>query len=83
MKRLIFGIAIVTLGAITQAKTANIEFGETKTRPEYPRAVDGKALLRPWEYNWRGHTNLPRGCFVTRSVTTRGFTNLQSIYICR
>jgi hypothetical protein len=35
MKLLIFGIAFVTLGAIGQAKTANIEFGEAKTRSEY------------------------------------------------
>jgi hypothetical protein len=26
---------------------------------------------------------LPRGCFVTRRVTTCGVTSLQSIYICR
>ena len=46
MKLLIFGIAIVTLGAISQAKAAPIEFGEAKP---YPRLVEGKALLRPWE----------------------------------
>jgi hypothetical protein len=83
MKLLIFGIAVVTLGAISQAKPVHIEFGEAKTRPEYPRALDGKALLRPWEHDWRRHTNLPRGCFVTRRVTTCGVTSLQSIYICR
>ena len=60
MKLLIFGIAFTTLGAIGQAKTANIEFGEAKIRSEYSsRAVYGKALLRPWEYDWRRHTNLP------------------------
>ena len=83
MKLFIFVIAFVTLGAIGQAKTANIEFGEAKIRSEYSsRAVYGKALLRPWEYDWRRHTNLPRGCFVTRRVTTCGVTRLQSIYIC-
>ena len=46
MKLLIFGIAIVTLGAISQAKAAPIEFGEAKL---YPRLVEGKAFLRPWE----------------------------------
>jgi hypothetical protein len=35
MKLLIFGITVVTLGAISQAKTADIEFGEAKTRSEY------------------------------------------------
>ena len=60
MKLLIFGIAFITLGAIGQAKTANIEFGEAKIRSEYSsRAVYGKALLRPWENDWRRHTNLP------------------------
>jgi hypothetical protein len=82
MKLLVFGIAVVTLGAISQAKTADIEFGEAKTRSEYSRAVEGKALLRVWEHDWR-HTNLPRGCFVTRRVTTCGVTSLQSVYICR
>jgi hypothetical protein len=83
MKLLIFAIAVVTLGAISQAETANIEFGEAKTRFKYARAADGKALLRPWEYDWRRHTNLPRGCFVTRLVTTCGVISLQSVYICR
>ena len=83
MKLLIFGIAFVTLGAISQAKTADIEFGEAKTRVKYVTVVEGKALLRAWEYHWRRHTNLPRGCFVTRRVTTCGVTSLQSIYICR
>jgi hypothetical protein len=32
MKQL-FGIALVTLGAISQAKTADIEFGENKLGP--------------------------------------------------
>jgi hypothetical protein len=35
-----------------------------------------------WEHDWR-HTNLPRGCFVTRRVTTCAVTRLQSNYICR
>jgi hypothetical protein len=82
MKMLIFGIAVVTLGAISQAKTADIEFGEGKTRLKYARAVDGKALLRPWEFDWRRHTNLPQRCFVTRRVTTCGVTRLQSVFIC-
>ena len=79
MKVLIFGIAIVTLGAISQAKAAPIEFGEAKL---YPRLVEGKALLRPWELDWRHHTTLPRRCFVTRRVTTCGITTLRSIFIC-
>ena len=79
MKLLIFGIALVTLGAISQAKPAHIEFGEAK---RYPRVVEGKALLRPWELDWRRHTTLPRRCFVTRRVTTCGVTTLQSIFIC-
>ena len=79
MKLLIFGIAVVTLGAISQSKTADIELGEAKTRVKYATAVEGKALLRPWELDWRRHTNLPRGCFVTRRVTTCGVTSLQSI----
>ena len=83
MKLLLFGIAVVTVEAVCQAKTADIEFGKAKARPEYPRAVDGKALLRPWEHDWRRHTNLPRGCFVTRLVTTCGVISLQSVYICR
>ena len=82
MKPLLFGIAVVTLGAIGQAKPADIEFGEAKSPSKYSKVVDGKALLRPWEYDWRRHTNLPRGCFVTRRVTTCGVTRLQSIYIC-
>jgi len=82
MKLLIFGIAVVTLGAISQAKAADIEFGKEKPRLEYSRAVSGKTLLRVWERDWR-HTNLPRGCFVTRRVTTCAVTSLQSNYICR
>jgi hypothetical protein len=82
MKLLIFGTAVVMLGTISQAKPADVEFGEAKTRAEYSRAVDGKALLRVWEHDWR-HTKRPRGCFVTRHVTTCGVTSLQSIYICR
>jgi len=82
MKLRIFVIVAVTLGAISQAKTADIEFGEAKTRIKYVRAVEGKALLRPWEFDWRRYTNLPRRCFVTRRVTTCGVTSLQSIFIC-
>jgi hypothetical protein len=79
MKLLIFDIAIVTLGAISQAKAAPIEFGEAKP---YPRLVEGKTLLRPWELDWRRYTTLPRRCFVTRRVTTCGITTLRSIFIC-
>ena len=82
MKLRTFGIAVVMLGAISQSKAANIEFGEARMRSEYSRAVDGKALLRVWDHDWR-RTNLPRGCFITRRVTTCAVTRLQSVYICR
>lgn len=82
MKLPIFGIVVVTLGAISRAEAADIEFSEAKTQFKSSTAVDGKALLRVWEHDWR-HTNLPRGCFINRRVTTCAVTSLQSNYICR
>jgi hypothetical protein len=82
MKLLIFGIAVVMLGANCQANAADFKSGKAKARFEYSGAPDGKALLQVWEHDWR-QTNLPLGCFLTRRVTTCALTRLQSNYICR
>ena len=42
MKLLIFAIAVVTLGAISQAKTANIEFGEALREPQTAKPCCGR-----------------------------------------
>jgi hypothetical protein len=88
---LLLASALVLAGsAVASAESRGIE---ARTRYRIQNELSAWERLRPWDAGWR-HTTLwqdgwtfrtefaPRGCYVTRYVTTRSGTRLQELFIC-
>ena len=88
---LLLASALVLAGsAVASAESRGIE---ARTRYRIQNELTAWERLRPWDAGWR-HTTLwqdgrtfrtefaPRGCTITRLVTTRSGTSLQELFIC-
>ena len=91
MKYLAAALALMAGSAVATA--ADINFGEVRTRYQVENELTAAERLRPWDVDWR-HTQLwqqgrafgpdfaPRGCYITRLVTTRSGSRWEQLYIC-
>jgi hypothetical protein len=85
--------AFLGLAQVHQARAADINFGEVRTRFQVENQLTAQERLRPWDVDWR-HTYAwqhgrsvrsefaPAGCYIRRWVTTPSGTELQELFIC-
>jgi hypothetical protein len=92
---LLLASALVLAGSA--AASAESRGVEARTRYRIQNELTAWERRRPWDIGWDAgwrHTTLwqdgrilrtefaPRGCYITRLVTTRSGTSLQELFIC-